>query len=396
MPSIKIRDEGGGDVASRKQILYQQLHNLGLQPQQINEAYASFYVITDEINIARMETEEIKVKLSESKFIVTESPQLKALKTVIVRNLDKQVESLQKNDLANAIEDQNEWAKVEYVVKIPNNPKMIKVRFENTAMAQRANLHGLVILNQSITQYSIEPETFISVEHCKNCFSYEHRYTNCNKDSLTLCSQCGEDNHRKPQCKNKTRKCLNCGGAHATLQFKCPVRKKASKDKEIQMRKRTRSVSRSRGQSYATTASINIPQQPIAPQPAGFTPSIPAAAQEGLFTKIFSAIAFAYMQEFARPGTFHRAVDTMYEINNIPKVKFPEKIEISNPFADLKDLCSNQPTTNPEEESIGLDIDNCMDLEEDLRKRRREDQSDMEKDTSPNAHQQVKKPKEDS
>lgn len=59
---------------------------------------------------------------------------------------------------------------------------------------------------------------------CLRCHKYGHKASECQKRNDPSCRKCGCAGHEMWECQNKAR-CVNCGGAHASNNNSCGVRK---------------------------------------------------------------------------------------------------------------------------------------------------------------------------
>ena len=105
------------------------------------------------------------------------------MKTIIIKKIDSIIDEYEDQEIKNSIESINEWAKVIEVYKFNTEGKMIKIQFENTAMANRAAKGGIIILNQRIPARRIEKEIFVKLMLCNNCYSYHYETKNCTKEN---------------------------------------------------------------------------------------------------------------------------------------------------------------------------------------------------------------------
>ena len=104
----------------------------------------------------------------------------------------------------------------------------------------------MLIYNLFVPPTSIDKETFVRIDICCKCFSYEHKMNDCHSPNVIVCSECAAVNHRFKDCTSNIKKCTNCDGPHHTLAEKCPVRKNLVKEKAKKIRERSRSRSMSR------------------------------------------------------------------------------------------------------------------------------------------------------
>ena len=185
-----------------------------------------YYAKTDENTLDLLFSQTIRDNFLARGYELIEPPEINALKSVIIRNIDKQqVENYDKDELIIDIEAANEGLRVLDLVILPTKTKMIKIKFENQNMALWTIENGLKIVDQFLPPASIEREVYIRISPCYNCYAYDHYTKNCPKQKLTLCAKCAGNNHRNDSCNSTSIKCINCGEQHHTLAAKCAIRK---------------------------------------------------------------------------------------------------------------------------------------------------------------------------
>ena len=96
---------------------------------------------------------EMAKKFETKGYNLVAPPELRAKKTVFIRQLDRHIESRDSEELKHKIETQNSWAKVAQVIKIKEYTHVIKVVFDKIKMADVAQERGMVAFNMSITPY---------------------------------------------------------------------------------------------------------------------------------------------------------------------------------------------------------------------------------------------------
>ena len=79
-----------------------------------------------------------------------------ALKTVVVRHVDKVVLEYEEQEIIQSINRNNQWADVESIYRITNTGRLMKIKFKTTAMVSRALTEGLLILQQKIPQNTLK------------------------------------------------------------------------------------------------------------------------------------------------------------------------------------------------------------------------------------------------
>ena len=318
MPKIRIKDHKPNH-GNRKVLLWNKLMHNNLLIYKMEEPSRNFFVIisSDEV-IEKLLTPKLKEVLRKDDFEVLTPPQFNANRTLVVKNVDSLITSVDPEDLKNDIERRNDWAKVTEVITIPNAPKLLKIRFENASMNKTASEKGILIYNQSFPPSSVEREIFIQLTPCLKCYKYEHRAEACPTPNVTLCSECAANDHIYRNCRSEAKKCLNCNGNHRTFAAQCPVRKQLIQEKKKAIRERSRSRSRSRsthGNTYAQAVQSGVNNR---------EDSIYFNRTD--YVKITSSITYAHIMEGVIPGSFHENVKEMFRLNGLPEVKFPSYI----------------------------------------------------------------------
>ena len=320
MPRIRIRDLNP-QQGNRKTLLWNKLMNLNLLVYTIKQPNnQTFILITSDEVVDRMLSNQIKEKLKSDNFEIFTPPEYNANRTLVLRNIDSLITGIESEELKNDLERRNEWLKVSEVIKIPNAPKILKIRAETTDMVKRAEEKGILIWNQSIPPNNVQKEIYIFLNICYKCYSFEHRTEDCLTPNIIICSECAAPSHTFKDCTSQVKKCINCQGDHRTLAAKCPIRKNLLKEKEKTIRERSRSRSRSRQRTYAqaTAASIETKKQ-----------TVTGLSREDQ-VKIYSSITYAHMVEGILPGSFNTTIKEMYRLNDLPAVRFPNYIPSPN------------------------------------------------------------------
>lgn len=143
------------------------------------------------------------------------------------------------------------------------------------------------------------------------CYKIEDRVASqCDKPrDHKVCSECAAEGHTWRECTSSAKRCINCGGDHRTLAFKCPLRKAAlTKAKEESKNKPT---------SYSQAAS--------APAPFISTPTQLISAATG--EKIYTAMMIAMFKDVAEPGTFEDTLNRLLKKNNIAQLIVGEELD---------------------------------------------------------------------
>ena len=238
MPSVKIKDHIPGPTRRNK--LWECLGVCQVDVWKVKDGVGAYFVILDKSNCQKLLEENTKTTFKGKSFEIINPPDLNANRTVVVRNLDRQIDEWDEENIKEYITERNSWLKVESIVKLPTTSKIIKIKCETEAMAERAIKDGLYICHQYMRPEFIEKEIFVRIIPCYNCYEYEHLTKDCTKVKQTICTNCAEIGHLQDNCE-KTPKCINCEGQHRTLAAACPIRKRLIKEKGKVIRQRARS-----------------------------------------------------------------------------------------------------------------------------------------------------------
>ena len=165
---------------------------------------------------------------------------------VASRTFNSIIDEYEAKEIKQSIERANNNIVVKEIFVFPTTSKIMKVRLETSAMAQKVLNDGLLVLNQRVKPNQIEKEISVKITPCTNCYKYDHVTSHCPKEKMLLCAFCGGENHKQKDCKKETPKCLHCGEQHRILAASCPVRKELIKEKRISIRDRSRSHSQQR------------------------------------------------------------------------------------------------------------------------------------------------------
>ena len=238
-------------------------------------------------------------------------PVYRARRTIFVRKLDEMILENEEKDLIQEINDKNEWAKVQSLIKI--NSKNIKITFSDNSMVEKALEKGLLCCNMSVTPDQINRENYIEIVTCFKCYKYNDHTTRECKKPTTLCSCCCSPDHHWRECTSSTKKCLNCGENHHTLASFCSFKKRALEEK-----KKALADNGSQKQSYAATT-IN----------GSVARAVPAATttiqlQDGMDSKIVSCILMSHFHNLAEPGQFGHYFTRIMAANGLPKIVVPD------------------------------------------------------------------------
>lgn len=278
-------------------------------------------ICRDEQDADKMHSKEAKGELGKLGLLVITPPETKAKRSIIIRQLDQIIGSNTPEDIKQELEKENEWIRVEEVVKIKDYTHIIKIRLEEISMAQKAQQHGILAYNMAISPNQIEQEKYVHIRTCFNCYQMEDHLTKeCPYSDLKICSECSETGHTYKDCKNSEKACINCKrngnqANHRTLAMSCPLRKtiitkgiNEDRSKMLNKEENTYAAIARRAVAEAkqteTTTQINL--------------------SDYKHTKILISIMHAHVINLCNPGSYQTELNRMLEKNELPTMWFPD------------------------------------------------------------------------
>ena len=308
MPTVRIKDTLGGDQNERHKLLFKTLGEAGIFLQKIRDGRGYFYAITSDEGVHQITKVDCKTLLANHGFEVHDPLELRAMKSINAKQLDKQIDDYSREEIKANLERSNQWMKVEDVFIFKTTAKIMRITFAEPQMVQTALTRGLILLNQSLPPQYLEKEVFVKLSYCYNCLQYDHIQKNCTAGDQTKYTICASDNHRMRDCTvsdPSQHRCYSCMENHKFTEGRCPLRKKLIKDYGITERKRNRSISRKRDTTYASMAA-SYPSQganmPPTQQQQQFVQQMASTIPTNFFAAIASAITRALISETMNPG----------------------------------------------------------------------------------------------
>lgn len=248
-------------------------------------------------------------------------PEMKAKRSVIIKQLDQIIGTHSAEDIKEEIENQNDWIKVSEVVKMKNYTHLIKLRLEETSMVERAQRQGILAFNMAISPSQIETEEYVNVLTCYKCYQLEDHVTkDCPHKDLIICSECGDLGHSFRDCVNPVKSCINCNkkgnhNNHRTLAMACPLRKTIVNEKINEKRSRN---AKTDGNTYAEIAKRAVAEAKHNVKATHINLS------EQKHTKILISIMHAHVMNLCNPGSYQQELNKMLQQNELPTMWFPE------------------------------------------------------------------------
>jgi len=153
-------------------------------------------------------------------------PRLKALRTILVHNVEPIIYHHSVDEIKLELERTNNYTKVDDIYKFEKS-KLLKITFSDQQTATRTTEQGIYLFDLHVPPTYISRDMFFEVAVCYRCYKLDsHVAKDCDlNDDYLICSLCSEHGHLFKNCKNPIRKCINCEGNHSTLSLSCPARK---------------------------------------------------------------------------------------------------------------------------------------------------------------------------
>ena len=137
-------------------------------------------------------------------------------------------------------------------------PKMMKLTFKHTTIVKKSHRKRTTLLQQEHPPPQNKTRRVYPNKHLPEMLQAWGLFhlSMPRRQELQSLLECGEHDHTWRDCKNITKKCLNCNGSHSTLANKCPKRK-LIRNKKLQDRKTQ--TSQTYSQATAKTTNTTHP-----------------------------------------------------------------------------------------------------------------------------------------
>lgn len=296
---------------------------------------------------------------------VVTPPEIRARRSVFVRQLDHDFGKNTAEEIKQELEDKNEWMKIDEVVKIGTYTHVIKIRFMETSMADKALSTGFLGFNLSVAPEQIKREQFVNLLICFACYKYEsHATADCPNKATKLCSNCAEDGHIYKDCPNtNATNCLNCvrenrpeANTHRTMAMSCPVKKRMIRTKQDEEKQREENKQNT---TYAKIAQQAVKQAQSAPSP---TTTIEIGNKTDY--QVMVCLLYAHVMNLANPGTFEQEMNILLKLNGMPEMKFPPNPD-SGKALRVKGAVLNDPDVAPHLAPERVDVEPTSDSDTD-------------------------------
>ena len=311
MAKVKIKSNNSKDP-NRKEKLLELLSENEIYATGITIAPDGFFIWTgDDSDLDRLFNSVTDRYLENNGFTPIIPPELKAIRSVIIFNVDNHIYNREEVEMIDEIMDKNAYTttKITDLMKIPRT-KMIKITFTKTDIARKATECGLRMFSMSLPPHQIVQDNYIELKSCMKCYKIEeHSTPDCPMPKeYRICSECAESGHTWKECTNPSKKCINCDGEHRTLAMKCPKRKEALKQKRRLAKERS---------TYSNVAKSTIYTKPP------HIPEFPTISANALQLS-YDCFMYAHIMNAGKPGTFQEELNKIRKANNLPTLIIPE------------------------------------------------------------------------
>lgn len=318
MPAIKLIDKRPREPHRHNKV-FQIFGQIGIHVRKVHDGRGVYFAVVEEKQIEEILKDENQNVLINEGFQPVPPIEYSSLKTIVVRNIDRMIDSFDDDEVTDSINRLNDWAEVESIFRIPSTSKLLKVKFKQQQMVETALKKGIIVLHQHIPASNVEREIFIKLNFCRNCFSYNHLTRQCEAEKKKRCSFCAKE-HYYTECQETEPQCINCGGRHRTLAAVCQIRKDLIKERSKNKREMSRSVTRQRAYtSYAAAAATGTSGTAT----GNIIPGISKTEMKQIITKIMSSIVYSHYVEALTPGSFQENMNKMYQMNGLNPMNFP-------------------------------------------------------------------------
>lgn len=303
-------------------------------------------ICRNEQDADKLLSNEAEKELKKIGVFVLTPPEIKAKRSIFIRNLDYIIGQHTEEELKEELEKENDWAKITEIIKIKNYTSMLKLRFVDMKMVEKAKQHGLLAYNMAISTHQIEQEEYIHITTCYKCYELEdHETKDCPYNDLIICSECSETGHTFKNCEKDVKQCINCKkngqeSNHRTLAMACPIRKSLFKDK-LQKGK-------DRASNKEQTKYVEIARKVVEEtKQNNNTTHIHLSDQK--HTKILISIMHAHVINISNPGSYQKELNKMLEMNNLPTMWFPDNPQSSKLLGASASKLTPEIITEPNE-----------------------------------------------
>ena len=176
MARIRIKSPNSKDPARLKELL-ELLGKKDVYATKIVPAADGFVVLTE--NESELDTffdEMTGDDLVRRQFTPLLPPELKASRSILIFKVDDNIHEQSEECIKEELLQQNKWIEgIASVYKFPRG-RIIKVTFNETATAKKAQEKGLLAFCMRIPGYNIEQNKYLNITTCFRCYAMEDHF----------------------------------------------------------------------------------------------------------------------------------------------------------------------------------------------------------------------------
>lgn len=353
-PTIRLKHLENVNACNKQDLARLAYGTLNVPFTRIFNTYEGFKVLCrSEDDADKVLSNEAAVELKKIGLQVLVPFEMNIKRSIFIKRLDHIIGERLPEEIKNELEKENKWAKITEVTKIKNYTNMLKIRFQDTKMAEKARQRGLLAYNLAISPDQIEQEEFVNITTCYTCYELDnHQTKECPHTNLTICSECGDQGHTFKTCESTVKRCINCAkinqpANHRTLAMACPFRKKIIREKLEESKRRAETCN---NKTYAEIAKRAAEQVRLPETTTQIN------LNEVKHTKILISIMHAHILNLTNPGTYQIELNTMLQKNNLPTMWFPENPDSGKLLGATFTETAETPA-NPQSQSNTEDIE---------------------------------------
>jgi len=333
MPKIILKWRLSDSAAPSKAILLRVLHDNQVNVSSLRLLNNSYHVhCNNDHDSDRLFSETCVAALLSVGCEPILPPEVRAKRTVLLRNLDDLVHEHECNDIREAIDKANDNFDVADIYKFPAS-KMLKITFKTQEMASHCLENGIYMFNLRVPPRNIIADQYIDVKVCYRCYKLDdHISSACDKDDdYVICSLCSSMGHNFKNCSVDVKRCINCHEPHNTLAMSCPMRKKIVDSRRRESRRTYASTTANNERVQSNNARPILIEQTNAP----INPALISDVKE-VVNRSTLCLLVATMKERETRGCFQAVLNKLLLSNGLSTFSMGD---VNPPI--LSDLCSD-------------------------------------------------------
>ena len=124
MTGVKVIDRDTR-APCRRARLWECFGRVGVNPTDLKDAKGAFYAIVQTDMVEQLLTREVKTTFMEQGFEIMAPIKFHALRSVMVKHIDRVINEYTEEEIIQSIDDKNNWANVESIYNITNTGRLL-------------------------------------------------------------------------------------------------------------------------------------------------------------------------------------------------------------------------------------------------------------------------------